>query len=72
MRNANLHGSAPKYGLTAAANGWIVRLRTSCAVWQIVLGDVAHGSVSGVLVPEPECWLTEPPTVNPVLVDVRA
>ena len=35
--------------------------------YQIVVGGVAHGSVSGVLVPEPARWLTEPPPVNPVL-----
>lgn len=36
--------------------------------YQIVVGGVAHGSVSGVLVPEPARWLSEPPAVNPVLV----
>ena len=35
--------------------------------YQIVVGGVAHGSVSGVLLPEPGRWLSEPPEVNPVL-----
>lgn len=35
--------------------------------YQIVVGGVAHGSVSGVLVIEPERWLSEAPAVNPVL-----
>ena len=39
--------------------------------YQIVVGGVAHGSVSGVLVIEPGRWLSEPPAVNPVLAEAQ-
>lgn len=35
--------------------------------YQIVSAGMDHSSVPGVLMLEPERWLSEPPTVNPVL-----
>lgn len=35
--------------------------------YQIVSAGVDHSSVPGILMPEPERWLSEQPIVNPVL-----